>query len=160
MSSTSGLFRCEFSVLLRNMRRAAACLSFRVPHGSLAGPFLCCQPLQVRKKGKQPAGAGDLLFALLLYRLKLMQHLSPIELANWTALYLAAGLCCMIAVVLAALVTLADLRRDRAWTSITSWRGAVLFVPRTWWRWQKHYLTSAPVTLAIVGLFASTMRWG
>lgn len=159
MSSTSGLFRCEFSVLLRNMPRASVCLSFRVPHRSLAGPFLCCQPLQVKKKRKQPAGTGDLLFALGRYRLRLMQYLSPIELANWAALYLAAGLCCTIALALAALVTLADLHRDRAWTSITSWRGAVLFLPKTWWRWQKHYLTSAPVTLAIVGLFASTMRW-
>src|SRR3546814_6505378 len=48
--------------------------------------------------------------------------------------------------------------RERSWTAVTSWRAALLFVPRTWWRWQKLYLTSMPVTLAIVILFAASMN--
>ncbi|WP_347340899.1 hypothetical protein [Sphingomonas lacusdianchii] len=38
-------------------------------------------------------------------------------------------------------------------------RGAALFLPKVWWRWQKLYLLSTPVTLFIVGWFAATLRW-
>lgn len=89
-----------------------------------------------------------------------MTQLTQIELANWTALYLATAICCSLAVALSVAVTLCDLYRERSWASVTSVRGAVLFIPKTWWRWQKHYLASTPVTLGVVGLFAATMSWG
>jgi hypothetical protein len=30
---------------------------------------------------------------------------------------------------------------------------------KAWWRWQKSYLLSTPVTLGIVGFFAASMSW-
>ncbi|PBN42285.1 hypothetical protein [Sphingobium sp. D43FB] len=88
-----------------------------------------------------------------------MQQLTAIELANWLALYLAAGLCCAIALALSCATTMVELYRERSWATVTSLRSAVLFVPRTWWRWQKLYLTSMPVTLGVVMLFAASMSW-
>ena len=89
-----------------------------------------------------------------------MAHLSALELQNWLALYAATGLCCAFAVVLSVVATFVQLRREQAWNGITSIKGAVMFVPKTWWRWQKLYLLSTPVTLAIVGSFAATLSWG
>ncbi|CAM4240869.1 Transmembrane protein [Novosphingobium lubricantis] len=88
-----------------------------------------------------------------------MQQLTAIELANWMALYLAASICCVIALVLSCATVVVELYRERCWATVTSVRAAVLFVPRTWWRWQKHYLTSMPVTLGVVILFAGSMNW-
>ena len=88
-----------------------------------------------------------------------MQQLTQIELANWLALYVAAGLCCAIAFALACATTLLELYRERSWATINSVRSAALFLPKTWWRWQKHYLTSTPVTLGIVALFAASLSW-
>lgn len=88
-----------------------------------------------------------------------MQQLTALELANWMALYLAAGFCCAIALVLSCATTLVELYRERSWAAVTSLRSAALFLPRTWWRWQKHYLTSMPVTLGIVSLFAASLSW-
>ncbi|MDC7812226.1 hypothetical protein [Sphingomonas koreensis] len=88
-----------------------------------------------------------------------MAHLSPIEMENWLALYVAVGLCCAFAVVLSILTTAVQLYREQAWSEFRSLRGAVLFIPRTWWRWQKLYLLSTPVTLTIVGSFAATLTW-
>lgn len=89
-----------------------------------------------------------------------MAHFTQIELANWMALYIGTGICCAIALVLSCAATVHDLYRERSWTSLTSVRGALLFVPKTWWRWQKYYLASTPVTLGVVGLFAVSMSWG
>lgn len=89
-----------------------------------------------------------------------MQQLTQIELANWLSLYVATGLCCAIAFVLAWATAAYDIYQERPWSTIRSFRSVVLFVPRTWWRWQKLYLTSMPATLAIVGLFAASLRWG
>ncbi|HEX7952747.1 MAG TPA: hypothetical protein VF523_06720, partial [Burkholderiales bacterium] len=80
-----------------------------------------------------------------------MAHLSALEIQNWFALYIAAGFCCAFAVVLSTATTCAQLYRERAWSSFKSVRSAILFFPKTWWRWQKLYLLSTPVTLAIVG---------
>ena len=88
-----------------------------------------------------------------------MGQLSAIELANWLALYLATGICCAIAFTLSSGAVLYALCRERGWVAVTSVRGALLFVPKTWWRWQKLYLTSMPVTLVIVVLFAASMQW-
>lgn len=88
-----------------------------------------------------------------------MQHMTQLELANWIALYAAAGLCCAIAFALAWAATLAEVYRERSWVAVRSVKSALLFLPRTWWRWQKLYLTSTPVTLGIVALFATTLSW-
>ncbi|WP_337847833.1 hypothetical protein [Sphingomonas sp.] len=89
-----------------------------------------------------------------------MAQMTQIEIANWLALYLAAGICCAIACTLAVATTALEIYRERSWATVRSLRSAFLFVPKTWWRWQKLYLTSMPVTLGIVGLFAATMSWG
>jgi len=93
-----------------------------------------------------------------IYRVA-MNQLTQIELSNWLALYVAAGLCCAIAFALACATAAFEIYRDRSWSTVKSVRSAVLFLPRTWWRWQKLYLTSTPVTLGIVSLFAASMRW-
>lgn len=88
-----------------------------------------------------------------------MNQFSQIEIANWIAIYLAAGTCCAIAMVLSVSVTLHGLWQDKAWQDVRSVRGAVLFLPKAWWKWQKLYLLSTPVTLIIVSYFAATMTW-
>ncbi|SCW86351.1 hypothetical protein SAMN02927924_03460 [Sphingobium faniae] len=89
-----------------------------------------------------------------------MGQLTTVEAANWMALYLATGICCAMAFALSIGMMLCVVYRERSWTAVTSWQAALLFVPRTWWRWQKLYLTSTPVTLAIVILFAASLNWG
>jgi uncharacterized membrane protein (DUF2068 family) len=89
-----------------------------------------------------------------------MIQFSQIEIANWIAIYVAAAMCCAIAMVLSAGATLHGLWQDKAWQDVRSVRSAALFLPRAWWRWQKLYLLSTPVTLGIVSYFAATMSWG
>jgi hypothetical protein len=86
-----------------------------------------------------------------------MNQFSQIEIANWIAIYLAAGMCCAIAMVLSVSVTLHGLWQDRAWQDVRNIRGAFLSLPKAWWKWQKLYLLSTPVTLIIVIYFAATM---
>ncbi|TCP32490.1 hypothetical protein [Sphingomonas sp. BK235] len=88
-----------------------------------------------------------------------MSQFSAIEIANWIAIYLAAGICCAIAMALSVTVTLQQLWKDKVWKDARTIRGAVLLLPKAWWRWQKLYLLSTPVTLGIVGSFAATMSW-
>ena len=88
-----------------------------------------------------------------------MDQLTHLELINWMALYIAAGSCCTIAFVLAATVTVIEVFRERQWKSVTSLGSAVLFLPLTWWRWQKLYLLSMPATLGVVVLFAVSINW-
>jgi hypothetical protein len=88
-----------------------------------------------------------------------MTHLSHLELSNWIALYLAAGLCCAIAIVLSVASLGAQMYAEKAWNGVGTRRDVLLFLPRTWWRWQKLYLLSTPVTLAVVLLFAASMSW-
>lgn len=88
-----------------------------------------------------------------------MAHLSPVEIANWIAIYLAAAMCCAIAMVLSVSVAAHGLWRERAWEEARTVRGAALFLPKAWWRWQKLYFLSTPVTLGIVGWFAATLSW-
>lgn len=88
-----------------------------------------------------------------------MSQLSALEISNWVAIYLAAGLCCGIAMFLSVGVTAHNLWREKAWNDLSSIGGAALFLPKVWWKWQKLYLLSTPVTLLIVGWFAATMRW-
>ncbi len=89
----------------------------------------------------------------------IMGHLTQVEIANWIALYVAAGLCCGIAVILSVATTFIEIYRERAWPNIDSFGSAALFLPKTWWRWQKLYFISTPVTLGIVGAFAASMSW-
>ncbi|OYX59604.1 MAG: hypothetical protein B7Y89_18020 [Novosphingobium sp. 32-60-15] len=88
-----------------------------------------------------------------------MATLSPIEISNWLAIYAATGLCCAIAVILSVTISLAELYRERAWAGLNLASDVLRFVPKTWWRWQKRYLLSTPVTLMIVGSFAATLSW-
>lgn len=88
-----------------------------------------------------------------------MSQFSPVEIANWAAIYLATALCCAIAMTLSVSVAVHGLWKDRAWAEFGSVRGVALFVPKVWWRWQKLYILSTPVTLGIVGWFAATLRW-
>lgn len=88
-----------------------------------------------------------------------MSQFSPIEIANWTAIYLATALCCGIAMTLSVSVTAHGLWKDRVWDELRSVRGAALFLPKIWWRWQKLYILSTPVTLGIVCWFGATLRW-
>ncbi|TGX49138.1 hypothetical protein E5A73_20065 [Sphingomonas gei] len=88
-----------------------------------------------------------------------MTGMTQSELANWIALYAATGLCCGIALILSIIVTIGEFHRTRAWTSVKTPADALRLVPRTWWRWQRRYLLSTPVTLLIVGSFAATLSW-
>lgn len=88
-----------------------------------------------------------------------MTHLTQAEIANWIAVYVAVGLCCLIAKLMSVGVLAIQLVRERTWAQVRDLRSAVLFVPRTWWRWQKLYFLSTPVTLAIVGWFSATLTW-
>jgi hypothetical protein len=68
-------------------------------------------------------------------------------------------LCCAIAFTLAVVTTMLEVYREGSWEAVNSHKSAILFVPRIWWGWQKLYLTSMPLTLGIVGLFAATLNW-
>lgn len=85
--------------------------------------------------------------------------MTPAEFANWISIYVATGICCVIALALSVLSVGHELVKERAWIEATSsWRNMVLFAPRVWWRWQKRYLLSTPVTLAIVTYYGSTLN--
>lgn len=84
--------------------------------------------------------------------------MSEQHLANWIALYLATAICCSFAFPLAVVSVALEMWREEAWR-ISSWKDGALLLPRAWWRWQKRYLMSTPLTLAIVGSFALSLPW-
>ncbi len=88
-----------------------------------------------------------------------MAQFTQIEIANWIAIYVAAGICCAIAMALSVTVLGTRLYRERAWTDLQTVKGAALFLPKVWWRWQKLYLTSTPVTLGVVTAFGASLSW-
>jgi|TARA_B100000378_G_scaffold210564_1_gene173600 hypothetical protein len=88
-----------------------------------------------------------------------VEHLSAAELQNWIALYAAAGLCCALALIMSLGFITVELCRERTWETVTTPRNLLRLIPKTWWRWQKLYLLSTPVTLAIVSAFAMTLSW-
>ncbi len=88
-----------------------------------------------------------------------MTSMTPIELKAWIATYVAMFVLCGIAFALSVAVALTTAARDRVWLDVRGVKGAVLFLPKLWWRWQKVYITAAPVTLGIVFWYASTLRW-
>ena len=84
--------------------------------------------------------------------------MSRFDLALWTDIYAAMGVCCTIAAIFSAIricwYCQTDDRRHPAGV-----RGWILAAPLLWWRWQKVYLTSAPVTLGIIVLFGWSLPW-
>lgn len=84
--------------------------------------------------------------------------MTPEELQNWLSVYAATALCCAFGALLAAMTVGIEMWRERAWNEARSIRGALLFVPRLWWRWQKRYLMGTPVILAIVAYYGATLN--
>jgi hypothetical protein len=85
--------------------------------------------------------------------------MDKVELANWMAIYAATGVCCFLATLLSAITVGYEVVREKTWPRRTDWKAMIAFGPMLWWRWQKRYLFSTPVTLAIVASFAATLDW-
>ena len=85
--------------------------------------------------------------------------MTPDEVRNWIAIYAATAACCSFALILSVATIAIEVVRERHWQEIRDLRSAALFGPKLWWRWQKRYLLSTPVTLAIVAGFAFTLEW-
>lgn len=79
--------------------------------------------------------------------------LTPLELANWTALYVATAVCCAIALSLSVPAALYQSLRGPDALAFATVRDRAFALPRLWWRWQKLYFTATPVVLAIVAFF-------
>lgn len=88
-----------------------------------------------------------------------MNQFTALEIENWAALYVAAGICCAFAMTMSVAVTGWQACQERIWTDVRTRRQAMLFLPRLWWRWQKLYFLSTPVTLGIVAALAASMTW-
>lgn len=85
--------------------------------------------------------------------------MSPHDLHNWLALYVAT-FCCSIAALVASVISIGiELAKERIWTTVHTARDAILFLPKIWWRWQQRYLLGSPVTIGIVAWFAVSLRW-
>lgn len=80
------------------------------------------------------------------------------DLKLWIEIYAAMGLMCAIAAIFSVLRVLWLYCSDRSLRP-AGWKGWILAAPLAWWRWQKIYLTTAPVTLGIIVLFGSTLPW-
>ena len=78
----------------------------------------------------------------------------------WMSLYAATTVCCAIALCLSVIRVGVQLVRERIWLVTIGWKAWSLLLPRVWWRWQKTYLLSTPVTLAIVIAFGFSLPWG
>lgn len=85
--------------------------------------------------------------------------MTAIEIQNWIAIYGATAVCCALATILAIISVGTDVFRERTWREVHDVKSAILFAPKLWWRWQKRYLLSTPVTLAIVAAFALSLDW-
>ena len=85
--------------------------------------------------------------------------MSPTEIQNWVSIYLATAICCGFAITLTTLSVGSEMVGERFWRAPWTPTRLALFLPRTWWRWQRRYLTSTPVTLSIVGSYAATLSW-
>ena len=86
--------------------------------------------------------------------------MSQHDFALWMSLYAATSVCCAIAFALSVLRVGTQLVREKIWATTIGWKAWALLVPKVWWRWQKTYLLSTPVTLGIVALFAFSLPWG
>lgn len=87
-------------------------------------------------------------------------RVSAADIQNWLSIYIATAICCGFAITLTTLSLGADMVRERFWSMPWSLRRIIFFAPRTWWRWQRRYFLSVPVTLGIVGSFAASLNWG
>jgi len=85
--------------------------------------------------------------------------MSPIEISNWVSIYLATAICCAFAIVLTTISVAIEMIGQRFWREPWRARRAILFVPHTWWRWQRRYFLSTPVTLGVAGSFAASLTW-
>lgn len=47
-----------------------------------------------------------------------MNQFSQVEIANWIAIYLAAAMCCAIAMAMSVSVTVHGLYRDKTWEDV------------------------------------------
>jgi len=83
----------------------------------------------------------------------------PHDIQNWLSIYLATAICCGFAITLTTLSLLADLIGERFWAGPWTAARGVLFLPRIWWRWQRRYFLSTPITLGIVSAFATSLSW-
>jgi len=81
------------------------------------------------------------------------------EFHNWVAIYLATAICCGFAITLTTGTVAYEMVRNRVWQQEWTICSAVLLLPRIGWRWQRRYFLSTPVTLAIVGYFATSLTW-
>ena len=81
------------------------------------------------------------------------------EFANWLALYGATFICCLVSIMVTVSATLHQVWQDRPWSTATTMRARLLLLPAIWWRWQKTYLLTTPVTLSIVTMFAFSLDW-
>lgn len=85
--------------------------------------------------------------------------LSPEDIGRWMSLYAATGVCCFIAMVLSVTRVATMARAESIISNTKGWKSWLLLGPKLWWRWQKVYLTTTPVTLLIVCAFAWSMDW-
>lgn len=76
-------------------------------------------------------------------------------LIAWTSLYIAVGIMALICAVLSVLVTADDWRAGRWRPDTETGLDKVLFLPKTWLRWQVNYMRGAPVIVAIAVYYAS-----
>lgn len=83
--------------------------------------------------------------------------MTSIEISNWVSVYLATAIWCAFAISLTTTSFALEMLQKRFWRQPWSRTGAL--VPRTWWRWQRRYFLSTPVTLGIVGSFAASLSW-
>jgi hypothetical protein len=87
------------------------------------------------------------------------ETMTALDLQNWISLYLATAMCCGFAIVLTTLTVASDMYRERVWLGNWNASRMALFVPRTWWRWQRRYFMSTPMTLGIVSAYALSLSW-
>lgn len=85
--------------------------------------------------------------------------MSPHDLQNWVALYVATFFCSIVALAASVVSIGIELLRERVWSTVRTPRDVIVFVPKIWWRWQQRYLMGSPVTIGIVAWFALSLRW-
>ena len=85
--------------------------------------------------------------------------MTALEISNWVSIYMATVICCAFAITLTTGSIIVEMAQESFWRQPWNRAQLVLFLPRTWWRRQRRYLLSTPVTLGIVGGFAASLNW-
>jgi hypothetical protein len=70
--------------------------------------------------------------ALSLSKRATVAGLTPEQMTNWLSLYVATGICALLATFAVLLSVGSEVVRDRQWREVSSVRTAVLFVPKIW----------------------------